>query len=237
MAFSPFPPGQSGATFHAGSHAAIAGLYERHQEATLYVANLDSKVDDEILWELFTQCGPLASINMPRERVSQQHQGFAFVEFKTVKDSEYGMKCMNMVKLYGKPLRIIKAASHAAQQTSASSTLPPAKQTAGTESGANLFLGNLSSETDERVLQETFGKFGVIAFCKIVRDSEGQSKGHGFLSFSDFKSADTAMAAMNGQYLEGNAISVSYSLKTGSRAARHGSAAERLISDLGKKSL
>ena len=28
-------------------------MYERNQEATVYVGNLESKVSEEILWELF----------------------------------------------------------------------------------------------------------------------------------------------------------------------------------------
>mgnify|MGYP003348736441 CR=1 FL=1 len=28
-------------------------MYERNQEATVYVGNLESKVNEEILWELF----------------------------------------------------------------------------------------------------------------------------------------------------------------------------------------
>jgi splicing factor 3B subunit 4 len=37
--------------------AQILGIYERNTEATVYVGNLDTKVDEEILWELFVQCG------------------------------------------------------------------------------------------------------------------------------------------------------------------------------------
>ena len=45
------------------------------------------------------------------------------------------MKVLNMIKLYGKPIRVNKAATD--------------KQAA--EVGANLFIGNLSDEVDEKV--------------------------------------------------------------------------------------
>lgn len=44
------------ATRHGGmGQTDISPLYERNQEATLYVGNLDARVDEDILWELFIQ--------------------------------------------------------------------------------------------------------------------------------------------------------------------------------------
>lgn len=31
----------------------VPPLYERNQEATIYIGNLDQKVTDDIVWELF----------------------------------------------------------------------------------------------------------------------------------------------------------------------------------------
>jgi splicing factor 3B subunit 4 len=125
----PYGGGVAFSQFMAGSNAAIAGIYERNQDATLYVANLDSKVDEEILWELFIQCAPLTSINLPRERISAAHQGYGFVEFKTPQDADYALRVMNMVKLYGKPIRLTKG-SQGTKTTGPSSDV-----------GANLFIG------------------------------------------------------------------------------------------------
>jgi RNA recognition motif-containing protein len=38
-------------------------------------------------------------------------QGFGFVEFRTEDDAEYAIKIMNMIKLYGQPLRLNKKAT------------------------------------------------------------------------------------------------------------------------------
>lgn len=71
---------------------------------------------------------------------------------------------------------------------------------------------------------------------KIARDEKGQSKGHATLSFTDFVASDAAIESMNGQYLGGRPISLSYSFKKdGQKGERHGSAAERRLADLGKK--
>ena len=53
----------------------IAQIYERNQEATLYVGNIDISVDEEILAEVFVQCAELKSLHMPRDKITGNHQG------------------------------------------------------------------------------------------------------------------------------------------------------------------
>jgi len=63
-----------------------------------------------------------------------------------------------------------------------------------------------------------------------MRDPEtGASKGYGFINYDTFEASDASIASMNGQYLCGRPISVSYALKKDSKIDRHGSAAERLL--------
>lgn len=52
----------------------------------------------------------LSSVNvhMPKDRVTQTHQGYGFVEFMGEEDADYAIKIMNMIKLYGKPIRVNK---------------------------------------------------------------------------------------------------------------------------------
>lgn len=45
---------------------------------------------------------------MPKDRVTQTHQGYGFVEFLGEDDADYAIKIMNMIKLYGKPIRVNK---------------------------------------------------------------------------------------------------------------------------------
>lgn len=152
---------------------------------------------------------------MPKDRVTQMHQGYGFVEFLSEEDADYAIKIMNMIKLYGKPIRVNKASAHQKNL----------------DVGANIFIGNLDPEVDEKLLYDTFSAFGVILQTpKIMRDPEtGNSKGFAFINFASFEASDAAMDAMNGQYLCNRPISVSYAFKKDSKGERHGSAAERLL--------
>ncbi|KAK1880622.1 Splicing factor 3B subunit 4 [Dissostichus eleginoides] len=150
-----------------------------------------------------------------KDRVTGQHQGYGFVEFLSEEDADYAIKIMNMIKLYGKPIRVNKASAH----------------NKNLDVGANIFIGNLDPEIDEKLLYDTFSAFGVILQTpKIMRDPDtGNSKGYAFINFASFDASDAAIEAMNGQYLCNRPITVSYAFKKDSKGERHGSAAERLL--------
>ncbi|XP_002036808.2 splicing factor 3B subunit 4 isoform X2 [Drosophila sechellia] len=194
---------------------AAGPIAERNQDATIYAGGLDDKVSETLLWELFVQAGPVVNVHMPKDRVTQMHQGYGFVEFLSEEDADYGIKIMNMIKLYGKPIRVNKASAHQKNL----------------DVGANIFIGNLDVEVDEKLLYDTFSAFGVILQTpKIMRDPEtGKSKSFAFINFASFEASDAAMDAMNGQYLCNRPISVSYAFKKDHKGERHGSAAERLL--------
>ena len=50
----------------------------------------------------------LVNVHMPKDRITQAHQGYGFVEFMGEDDADYAIKIMNMIKVYGKPIRVNK---------------------------------------------------------------------------------------------------------------------------------
>ena len=99
-----------------------------------------------------------------------------------------------------------------------------------------MFIGNLDSDVDEKLLHDTFSQFGVIVSTKITRDpATGMSKGFGFINYDNFESSDAAIQAMNGQFLCNREISVGYAMKKDGKGERHGTAAERLLASQGRK--
>eukprot|EP00775_Hariotina_reticulata_P013299 gene13299-13428_t len=209
--------GTAGGRIAPGVGANLIGqhAHDRNQDATVYVGNLDPQVTEELVWELFTQAGPVVNVYLPKDRVTNNHQGYGFVEYRAEEDADYAIKVLNMVKLHGKAIRINKAS----QDKNVN------------EVGANLFIGNLDPEVDEKLLYDTFSAFGVIVNTpKIMRDPDtGNSKGFGFVSYDCFEASDAAIEAMNSQYLCNRQITVSYAYKKDTKGERHGTPAERLL--------
>ncbi|EMT65099.1 Splicing factor 3B subunit 4 [Fusarium odoratissimum] len=196
-------------------------LREQDKEATVYIGNIDERATSAMVYEIMLQMGPIHNIHMPRDRVTQTHQGFGFVEFRTPTDAEYAANVMNGIKLYGKSLRVNKASAD--------------KQRAA-EVGAELFIGNLDPMVDEKILYDTFSRFGpLLSLPKVAREESGASKGFGFVSFADFESSDAAIANLHGQYILSKEVSVQYAFKKDGKGERHGDEAERELAAQAKK--
>ncbi|KEZ39668.1 Splicing factor 3b subunit 4 [Scedosporium apiospermum] len=195
--------------------------WEQDKDATVYIGNIDERADPAMVYEIMLQMGPIHNIHMPRDRVTQNHQGFGFVEFRTPLDAEYAANVMNGVKLYGKSLRVNKASADKQKQA---------------EVGAELYIGNLDPGVDEKLLYDTFSRFGpLLSIPKVARDDSAQSKGFGFVSYADFESSDAAIANLNGQYILSKEVSVQYAFKKDGRGERHGDDAERELAKQAKK--
>lgn len=72
-----------------------------------------------------------------------------------------------------------------------------------------LYVGNLSFNTDEGMLQDAFSRFGEVSEVKVVTDREtGRSRGFGFVTMADANAARNAIAQMNGSMVDGRSLRV-----------------------------
>ena len=73
----------------------------------------------------------------------------------------------------------------------------------------NLYVGNLSYDTTEARLQETFEAYGEVVSARIITDREtGRSRGFGFVEMETQEAADAAINGLNGQQLDGRTLTV-----------------------------
>jgi RNA recognition motif-containing protein len=72
-----------------------------------------------------------------------------------------------------------------------------------------LFVGNLSFNTTENDLQEAFAAHGQVVEANLMMDRmTGRSRGFAFITYSTPEEAQKAIAAMNGQQMDGRALTV-----------------------------
>ncbi len=72
-----------------------------------------------------------------------------------------------------------------------------------------LFVGNLSWNTNDGSLMETFARFGDVTEAKVISDRDtGRSRGFGFVTFPDDEAARAAMSELDGSELDGREIRV-----------------------------
>src|ERR671935_2159313 len=75
--------------------------------------------------------------------------------------------------------------------------------------GKKLYVGNLSYGTTDSDLQNLFGAHGTVQSAQVIVDRDtGRSKGFGFVEMGSDEEAQAAIAALNGQQVEGRALTV-----------------------------
>ena len=72
-----------------------------------------------------------------------------------------------------------------------------------------LYVGNLSYSVTDSALEQMFAAHGSVKSAQVIMDRDtGRSKGFGFVEMANDQEAAAAIAAMNGQQVEGRALTV-----------------------------
>jgi RNA recognition motif-containing protein len=75
--------------------------------------------------------------------------------------------------------------------------------------GTKLYVGNLPFNTTENELQELFAQAGTVQEVMLMQDKfTGKSRGFAFVTMASDQDAQNAVAKMNGQTIEGRALTV-----------------------------
>jgi splicing factor 3B subunit 4 len=74
--------------------------------STLFIGNLDDRVDERVLYEVMIQAGPLVDLYIPRDKETNRHKGYAFAEYETEEVAQYAIKLFSgLVCLHNKFVR------------------------------------------------------------------------------------------------------------------------------------
>ena len=75
--------------------------------------------------------------------------------------------------------------------------------------GSKLYVGNLSYNTTSSDLEQLFSQHGSVQSAEVIADRDsGRSKGFGFVQMGSDEEAQAAIAALNGQEVDGRALTV-----------------------------
>lgn len=179
------------------------GTANQHNLASLYVGDLSPDVSEAVLYELFNEIGPVASIRVCRDSITRKSLGYAYVNFHSVPDAERAIDELNYTSIKGQSCRIMW--SHRDPSTRRNDTK------------GNIFVKNLSKTLDNKALYETFSLFGPIRSCKVATDKEGKSRGYGFVDFDSEKSAQQAIDQLNGYSIGDKIVYVGHFIRRDER--------------------
>ena len=89
--------------------------------------------------------------------------------------------------------------------------------------GSKLYVGNLSYNATGSDLEQLFSQHGTVQSAEVIADRDtGRSKGFGFVQMGSDAEAQAAIAALNGQDMDGRNLTVNEAKPREDRGGRGG---------------
>jgi len=146
-----------------------------------------------MLYEVFNSVGAVGSIRVCRDSVTRRSLGYAYVNYHSVQDAERAIDTLNYHSIKGRSCRVMWSQRDSSAR----------KHAVG-----NIFVKNLDASIDNKALYDTFSLFGNILSCKVSMDTNGKSRGYGFVHFETEEAATTAIKRVNGMFIGQKVVEV-----------------------------
>jgi len=176
----------------------------------LFVGSLSWNVDEDWLRREFEGFGEIIGCRVISDRDTGRSKGFGYVEFSSAADAAKAQKEMMGYELDGRALNVDFSTP---REKPANKTGDRANKYGDKRSPPSntLFLGNLSFDCTNDVIQEIFAEHGNVTRVSLPTDRDtGALKGFGYVDFSSTEEAQSALDALNGQDIEGRPIRLDF---------------------------
>ncbi|XP_059478427.1 poly(U)-binding-splicing factor half pint isoform X2 [Neocloeon triangulifer] len=187
-------------------------LVQRQQALALmcrvYVGSISFELKEDTIRQAFLPFGPIKSINMSWDPVTQKHKGFAFVEYDIPEAAQLALEQMNGVMIGGRNIKVVGRPSNMPQAQSVIDDI-----TEEAKLYNRIYVASIHPDLTEDDIKSVFEAFGPIKTCRLAPGSSpNKHKGYGFIEYDTAQSTTEAISSMNlfdlgGQYLRvGRAI-------------------------------
>lgn len=168
----------------------------------VYVKNIDESIcTEEELRNLFSEFGEITSVHIATDD-DDKPRGFAFINFSSPEMAHRAVEGMNNKEVSGKPLTVCPAQKKAAREAELRNKYESMRmERLQKYQGVNLYVKNLSDDIDDDQLRNEFSAYGTITSSKVMVDDNGNSRGFGFVCFTQPEEATRAVTELNGRII------------------------------------
>ncbi|CAN6217004.1 unnamed protein product [Urochloa humidicola] len=188
--------------------------------SNVYVKNLSETVTDDELKEMFGKYGTITSAVVMRDSDGKS-RCFGFVNFENADDAAQAVQELNGKVFNDKELYVGRAQKKSEREMELKEKFEKnIQEVAEKFQNTNLYLKNLEDNVDDEKLRELFAEYGTITSCKVMRDSNGVSRGSGFVAFKSAEDANRALTEMNGKMVGSKPLYVALAQRKEDRKAK-----------------
>lgn len=156
--------------------------------AKLFVGSVPRTATEEDIRPLFEEHGNVIEVALIKDRKTGQHQGCCFIKYATSEEADQAIRALhNQYTLPGGvgPIQVRYADGE--------------RERLGAVE-YKLFVGSLNKQASVKEVEEVFSKYGRVDDVYLMRDDKKQSRGCGFVKYSNRDMAMAAINALNGIY-------------------------------------
>ncbi|MGH0159602.1 UNVERIFIED_CONTAM: hypothetical protein FKN15_037757 [Acipenser sinensis] len=173
---APPSPSTNSSTNHSSS-SSNAG-WDQLSKTNLYIRGLPPATTDHDLVKLCQPYGKIVSTKAILDKTTNKCKGYGFVDFDSPAAAQ---KAVSALKATGVQAQMAK------QQE---------------QDPTNLYISNLPLSMDEQELESMLKPFGQVISTRILRDSNGASRGVGFARMESTEKCEAVISHFNGKFIK-----------------------------------
>ncbi|XP_041662968.1 RNA-binding motif, single-stranded-interacting protein 1 [Cheilinus undulatus] len=172
------PPSPSTNSSTNNSSSSSTAGWEQLSKTNLYIRGLSPSTTDHDLVKLCQPYGKIVSTKAILDKTTNKCKGYGFVDFDSPAAAQ---KAVAALKTTGVQAQMAK------QQE---------------QDPTNLYISNLPLSMDEQELENMLKHFGQVISTRVLRDSNGASRGVGFARMESTEKCDAVISHFNGKFIK-----------------------------------
>ncbi|XP_050978557.1 RNA-binding motif, single-stranded-interacting protein 1 isoform X2 [Labeo rohita] len=178
LPMAPPSPSTNSSTNNSSSSSSSTTGWEQLSKTNLYIRGLPPGTTDHDLVKLCQPYGKIVSTKAILDKTTNKCKGYGFVDFDSPVSAQ---KAVAALKTNGVQAQMAK------QQE---------------QDPTNLYLSNLPVSMDEQELENLLKPFGQVVSTRILRDTNGVSRGVGFARMESTEKCDAVISHFNGKFIK-----------------------------------
>lgn len=196
-----------GGGFKQGGFKQGGGFRGGGSSTSVYVGNLAYETSWQDLKDHMRKAGNVDQANMLTQEDGRS-KGCGIVVYQSPRDAQRAIRELQNTVLDGRPIFVREDREQGGGRGGNRGGGSHRGGGGGGASGCQLFVGNLSWDTNWPELKEYFGQCGDVVHADVAENSDGKKKGFGTVKFSNAEDAAAAIEQLNGVEFQGRELNV-----------------------------